>query len=66
MVEDESSWLRMANKPAVLASYWPLLTALGLQRKQQRKCLLPWISAGNKSSVIQCSVHHKLCAKKLL
>ena len=29
MVErDESSWLRMANLPAVLASYWPLLAAL--------------------------------------
>ena len=29
MVErDESGWLRMANLPAVLASYWPLLAAL--------------------------------------
>ena len=29
MVEgDRNSWLRMANKPAVLTGYWPLLTAL--------------------------------------
>ena len=26
--EDESSRVRMANQPVVLAGYWPLLTAL--------------------------------------
>ena len=31
MVEDESSLLRIANLPAVLASYWPLLTALNME-----------------------------------
>ena len=39
----------------------------GLQLKKQRRCLLPWISAGNKCIVIQCCVHHiHLCAKKLM
>ena len=28
MIEDESSWLKMPNWPAVSASYWPLSTAL--------------------------------------
>ena len=29
--EDESSLLRIANLPAVLASYWPLLTTLNME-----------------------------------
>ena len=39
MVEgDESSRLRMPNQPAVLAGYWPLLTAL----------LIPWLVLHNE------------------